>query len=352
MSWCGIHGHDGVVANFRQSIRQNRLASTFLFIGPSGIGKQMFALKMAQALQCEKNSDLEFEPCQVCSPCQQIIAETHPDVQFVGKPDDRSFIPISTFIGDKEHRNREGLCRWIGLKPSYGRRKIAVINDADYLNQEGANSLLKTLEEPPPRSLLILIGTSQQRQLPTIRSRCQIVRFQALDESFVAQHLQTMGVARDEAHGIELAGLSNGSFDRAMLWASDEWTGFRSELWQTLGQGNIDSFQLAKRITAFVDAAGKDAPSRRARLKVVIEMFLTFLRELMLARSGTSGHSDAELRTAVESAAGSWSVGPETIASRIDRCIEADQQVSANANIATLVECWIDDLFAQPVLDR
>ena len=72
---------------------------------------------------------------------------------------------------------REGLCHDISLKPYSGRRKVAVIDDADYLNQEGANALLKTLEEPPPKSLLILIGTSEQRQLPTIRSRCRRLRW-------------------------------------------------------------------------------------------------------------------------------------------------------------------------------
>ena len=75
---------------------------------------------------------------------------------------------------------REGLCHDIALKPFRGGRKIAIIDDADYLNQEGANCLLKTLEEPPEKSVIILIGTSQQRQLPTIRSRCQIVRFAPL----------------------------------------------------------------------------------------------------------------------------------------------------------------------------
>ena len=351
MSWCGIHGHDFIVASFQQSVRQNRLASTFLFVGPSGIGKRMFALKMAQALQCEKSTDLDFEPCQVCSSCQQIVAETHPDVQIVGKPEDRSFIPIRTFIGDKEHRNREGLCRWIGLKPSYGRRKVAIINDADFLNQEGANSLLKTLEEPPPRSLLILIGTSQQRQLPTIRSRCQIVRFQPLEEAFVAQHLVAIGVARDESHGIELARLSRGSFDRAMEWASDELTEFRSELWGQLKNEDVDTFQLAKQITAFVDAAGKDAPARRTRLKLVIEMVVTFFRQLMLTRSGATGLVDEQSQSATMSASSYGSIGPESITCRIDRCLEADMQVTANANLATLVECWIDDLFTQPVLD-
>lgn len=246
MSWCGIHGHDPIVDSFRNSIRRNRLASTFLFVGPAGIGKRMFAMKFAQALQCETNPDEALEPCQTCSPCQQVLALSHPDVEIVGKPDDRSFIPVATFIGDKEHRMREGLCHWIGMKPAYGRRKVAIIDDADYLNQEGANCLLKTLEEPPPRSILILIGTSQQRQLPTIRSRCQVVRFHPPDEQFMSRRLLEMGIARDEQHGCELAQLADGSFDRARIWADDELTEFRDELWSTLAAGNVDSVALAK----------------------------------------------------------------------------------------------------------
>ena len=92
---------------------------------------------------------------------------------------------------------REGLCYDIALKPYSGRRKVAIIDDADYLNKEGANCLLKTLEEPPPKSLLILIGTSEQRQLPTIRSRCQIVRFQPLPEQDVAELLLATGACED-----------------------------------------------------------------------------------------------------------------------------------------------------------
>ena len=97
--------------------------------------------------------------------CLQVDALTNPDLQIVSKPRDRNFIPVERFIGDREHRMSEGLCHDISLKPHYGGRKIAIIDDADFLNQEGANCLLKTLEEPPPKSLLILIGTSEQRAI-------------------------------------------------------------------------------------------------------------------------------------------------------------------------------------------
>ena len=108
---------------------------------------------------------------------------------------------------------REGLCHNISLKPYRGGRKIAIIDDADFLNQEGANCLLKTLEEPPPKSILILIGTSEQKQLPTIRSRCQVIRFRPLAESTVAELLVSQGLIESEVEAERLAGLSGGSLE-------------------------------------------------------------------------------------------------------------------------------------------
>src|SRR5256885_174218 len=186
MSWQSIRGHDRVVEKFRRALAKGRLASTFLFVGPPGIGKRTFALKLAQGLLCERVPEVRLEPCGECSSCHQVASLNHPDVETVVKPADKAFIPVELLIGDLEHRMPAGLCYSIALKPSSGRRKVAIIDDADYLNKEGANCLLKTLEEPPPSSVLILIGTSEQRQLPTIRSRCQIVRFQSLAESDVA----------------------------------------------------------------------------------------------------------------------------------------------------------------------
>ena len=181
-----IVGHEHVFETFRRALQQRRLASTFLFVGPPGIGKWTTALSLAQALLCESTSPDELQACGACPGCQLVAARTHPDLLLIQKPDDKNFIPVESFIGDREHRMREGLCHDIALKPFRGGRKIAIIDDADYLNQEGANCLLKTLEEPPADSLIILIGTSQQRQLPTIRSRCQIIRFGPLTDVQVA----------------------------------------------------------------------------------------------------------------------------------------------------------------------
>ena len=170
MSWQGILGHDAVAEQFRRALARGRLASSFLFVGPSGIGKRTFALKLAQALLCSRRPEAELAPCGECSSCIQLLAGTHPDLLQVARPKDKSFLPLELLIGDKEHRMRQGLCHDIALKPFMGGRRVAILNDADYLNAEGANSLLKTLEEPPPRSVLILIALAPARPSSCRRS--------------------------------------------------------------------------------------------------------------------------------------------------------------------------------------
>jgi len=181
MPWSEILNHRSALERFQKSVANNRLASTYLFVGKNGVGKHLFGLKLAQALLCEGNTE-PLTPCGSCPSCAQVSAQTHPDLILVSKPPEKAFIPLELFIGKPEHRRQTGLCHEIGLKPFRGGRKIAIIDDADFLNVEGANSLLKTLEEPPVNSLLILIGSSEQKQISTIVSRSQTIRFGQLTE--------------------------------------------------------------------------------------------------------------------------------------------------------------------------
>ena len=170
---------------FRRTLAADRLASTYLFVGPAGIGKKRFALALAKspAVPTTIGATIRSNPAAIASRADCSTAGNHPDLDVVGLPKDKSTLPLELFIGDKEHRNQDGLCHRISLRPFLGGRKVAIIDDADHFSQESANCLLKTLEEPPPRSLMILIGTSPSKQLPTIRSRSQVVRFQPLPAS-------------------------------------------------------------------------------------------------------------------------------------------------------------------------
>lgn len=342
--WHGIIGHDKIVEQFRRALQCGRLASSFLFAGLPGIGKRTFTIKLAQALLCENRSEAALDPCEHCPSCIQVLAQTHPDFQLVGKPDDKSFIPLELLIGDKEHRRREGLCHYIAIKPFMGKRKIAVIDDADYLNAEGANALLKTLEEPPPRSLLILIGTSPAKQLPTIRSRCQVIRFQPLDADTVAQLLVAQALVGDPAEARRLAQYSEGSIERAGELADPELWTFRHALYQRLAAQSLDSVPLARMTAQFVEQAGKEASPRRRRLHQVIGFAADFYRRLLRAQNGAAESSDAELDEFVNQALKRHARDAEKTADRLDLCLQSEQQIDRNANQSTLIEAWLDAL--------
>ncbi len=239
---------------------------------------------------------------------------------------------------------REGLCHDIALKPFMGGRKVAIIDDADDLNEEGANALLKTLEEPPPRSILILIGTSPDRQLPTIRSRCQLVRFRRLDAATIAGILQARGLVADARQAQRLAEFSDGSIQRAMELADDDLWTFRRELLAALSRPQLASVALAQATMAFVDAAGKEAPARRARLRQVIGFAADFYRQAMRAQTGMTVAADSELTQAVQRALASTAGDVEQAAACLERTLAALGHIDRNAHQATLVECWLDDL--------
>jgi DNA polymerase III subunit delta' len=346
MSWHGIDGHNDVVEQFRRAIARGRLASSFLFAGPPGVGKRTFALKLAQAMLCQTRPEAVLDPCGTCPSCSQVAAGTHPDVISVAKPDEKAFIPVELLIGDREHRRQQGLCHDLSLKPLLGGRKIAVIDDADYLNAEGANALLKTLEEPPPRSVLILIGTTPAKQLPTIRSRCQLIRFQPLPIAVVANLLLTKGLASSPSEAQRLAQYSEGSLQRATELADPDLWSFRDSLYGALSEPMLNSLSLAKTVATFVDEAGKEAPARRTRFRQVIAFAAEFYRQLLHAQCGVSVSADSELQNHVARAVSRGPIDGQATAARIDRCLDAAAQIDRNANQSTLIECWLDDLAA------
>lgn len=344
MSWNEILQHEPLIEAFRCAAARGRLASTFLFVGPPGVGKRTFAQKLAHALLCEGNRASQLEPCGQCWSCVQMMAGTHPDLDVVEKPEGKSSIPLELLIGDREHRNREGLCHRLSLKPLRGRRKIAIVDDADHLNAEGANCLLKVLEEPPPGSIVILIGTSPQRQLPTIRSRSQIVRFATLSRESVAQLLLTHGLVEQPSEAAQLAELSGGSLQRARELAQPEVRQFRQSLLESLADPHSQGVGLAKTVGEFVDAAGKDAAARRARLRHIVGWAADFFQAAMRSAAGAQADGDPVIQNAVEIAVSSASLDAQRAATCLDSCLDALRHIDANANLSTLIDAWIDQL--------
>ncbi|MGD9649109.1 MAG: ATP-binding protein [Pirellulales bacterium] len=344
MPWLDVEGHDEVAERFRRALERGRMAGTYLFVGPAGIGKRTFALRLAQTLLCRSRPAAEMNPCGVCPACQQVRAQTHPDLLLVGKPPDKSTIPLDLLIGPPDKRMREGLCHSLALASFMGGRKVAIIDDADDLNVEGANSLLKTLEEPPPQTTIVLIGTSLEKQLPTIRSRAQIIPFHPLPTDVLAKLIQQQGLAGDAAAAAHLAEHSEGSLQRAAELADPELWRFRGELLRSLAERPLASIAVARSVTEFVDSAGKEAAAKRARARTVVGFAAGFYRALLRTGAGAAAGEDQELAAAVDQASKFASLDVDRAAAQLERTLEALSQIDRNAHLATVVECWLDDL--------
>jgi len=318
--WQGILGHDSNVEKFHRAARRRRLFGSFLFVGPPGVGKKMFAFALAKTLFCQNRLLDVFEPCGNCPSC--LVFPGHPDLFVVSKPDDKTEIPLELLIGSKENRGREGLCYEISRTPYMGNRKIAIIDDADDFNQEGANSLLKTLEEPPPDSLLILLGTSATKQLPTIRSRCQIIRFSPLSERNLGTILYNTGVAETLEQGLKIAQRSSGGVEQARDWNDESLEAFRKKLEQTLSAVQPDAVQLVISLNELIESAGKEAQAKRKRLRTVFALILDHDRTLV-------GKSDSNIS--------------HRFVRRVERTLEALEQIDRNVNLPLIVEHWVND---------
>ncbi len=217
MSFDAIAGQDRAIGALRRALRSNRLAHAYLFAGLDGVGKRTTALEFAKALVCAEQKD---DACESCAACRKVSHGTHPDLHFVGPEGAGRQIKIEAL---RDRETGEGLLKDLSLTPNEAPHKVALIDEAHTLSRgqaESANCLLKTLEEPPPASVLILI-TSRPDQLPeTVVSRCQTIRFAPLAPELISERLGAAGVAPETARLV--ARSSGGSLGQALSMANDE----------------------------------------------------------------------------------------------------------------------------------
>jgi DNA polymerase-3 subunit delta' len=220
MRFSSIIGHDRPVDILKRALANDALAHAYLFSGEPGIGKRLTAYALAAALNCE--APVAGGGCGACSSCRRIAGGIHPDVRVV-MPESRDELLLATLSSkeiekasdeikiDQIRRAQDS----ISLKPSEGRRKVLIVDGAETMNEASQNAFLKTLEEPPGDSLIILITSMPQSLLPTIRSRCQALVFQQLPRHTLAEVIrEKRGLSEDDAWFA--AALSRGSLGRAL----------------------------------------------------------------------------------------------------------------------------------------
>jgi DNA polymerase III subunit delta' len=333
--WHSVRGHDRVVDDLRRSLSQGRFPHAFLFAGPEGVGKRTFALKLAQSLLCERVPEAALDPCEVCPACLQVKNGAHPDLLQVARPEEKHDLPISLI--------RE-LCLDLGLKPMHGTRRVAIVDDADDLNDEAANAFLKTLEEPPPGSVLILIGTSPEVQLDTIVSRCRVVRFDPLPEPELAALLVVQGVTSDPVEAARLARLGEGSASRARGLAEPELEVFRRGMIDALSDPRgFDPSSLAARLGAFIKEAGKESVDQRNRARLLVGELARFFRGVPWQTAGLlpPGPDPDDRRAAADLAA---RLEPEDVFLLADRCLDSDYHIQRKAYMPLILDALTRDL--------
>jgi DNA polymerase-3 subunit delta' len=172
MIWDNITGQTEAVTKLRNLITSSTLSHAYLFVGPEGVGKKYTALNFACAVNCNQNN------CDNCSICTRILNGVHPDVLLIE--------PEGNFITVGQVRDIQAKA---GLKPFEAEKKVYIIDDVDRMNLIAANAFLKILEEPPENLIFILISSNQDEILPTITSRCQLIRFKSISFAGVIKFL-------------------------------------------------------------------------------------------------------------------------------------------------------------------
>jgi DNA polymerase-3 subunit delta' len=227
MPFRSIAGHRPLLALLARATARRSLPPSLVFAGPEGVGKRLTAIALAQALNCERPipwarpaasapADLREvrgdetnapgqDACGECASCRRIARGVHADVLIV-QPEDSGTIKVDQV--------REAIER-AGYRPFEGRTRVVIVDEADALMDPAQNALLKTLEEPPAASVFVLVTPRPDLLLPTVRSRCQRLRFGRLAPADVAEVLiREHGLAASEAHAAAAA--SDGSIGRAL----------------------------------------------------------------------------------------------------------------------------------------
>jgi len=319
MPFSSIAGQDRITALLRRSLEAGRIAHAYLFEGIDAGCLKETALALVQAVFCGAT-----DGCGECDACRRVQGLNHPDLHLLQS--DGAFIKVDQV--------RE-LQRELSLRPYQARKKACIIEDADRMNPASGNAFLKTLEEPPGDAMLILLTTHGEGILPTIRSRCQILRFPPLSTETVASLLRESGA--DEEQARMAAALAGGSLSRAREIAGAD----RLQMRRTLLERT--SRLSCREIFPLLETAEDYARDRETATDAV-DMLKLFWRDILLFRSGSGEIANLDLQPLVREL--SERMNTEQILEKLERITVAGQALARNVNPRLALEVLFMDLEA------
>ncbi|MBU1894378.1 MAG: DNA polymerase III subunit delta' [Candidatus Omnitrophota bacterium] len=260
----GIKGQDNAVKYLSNCVKSGRIAGSFLFSGPEGIGRALTAKSFIKALMCRKKTE-ENSTCEGCFTCAKIDKGTHPDIVWI-KPEKNKNIKIEEIRKVKEV---------LSLKPYTAGLSVCIVEDAHMMTQSAANALLKILEEPPKTAVLILITSRKELLLQTVVSRCSEVRFSCLSvELAKGIILEKSNLTESEAYF--LACLAQGSPGKALEMMNED-----------IGERKSECLAMLEQIIDEDSSVCLDWPKEgKDYLMEDIEMMIMFFRDVVMGKEG------------------------------------------------------------------
>ncbi len=358
----------------RQAIAHGRLPHAYLFHGPDGVGKRLFARNLAALLLCrqspvgrpESGEPSPIEACGQCEECRLCAAETHPDVHVVHRrlnkfhPD--SLVQKRKAIDLGVDVVRHFLIDATGKTPVRGRAKVFIVLEADRITIGAQNALLKTLEEPPGATYIILIVSSPDALLETTRSRCQLVPFAALPTEFVKAQLRRARPDVEASVAAWYARQSCGSVGAAIGGVDQNLKGLYDALegqWSDLAARrqrptHADWAERAKGMSEFYKTADpeiSDTEAQRQAIKTMIRLSADVLASAARAAAGAASGDGAVGAGAAANRIAAV-IPPPAAADMITRLVRTEAQLDMNANVQLCLDAMFNDLAALAAGER
>lgn len=317
MGFDDVLGNNRVKSVLRLALQRNRIPNSLLFTGPKGVGKNSLAHVLARAVNCEREKD---DACEKCPTCLAIAGRRLPDVWDI--------TPDGQVIKVEQMRSMRQAAY---LRPMVGKKRVFIIDEAEKMNDESSNTVLKTLEEPPLFSLIIMVTSNAHLLLPTIKSRCQILNFSPVAKEEIKRVLVEKGYPEERAGIISLA--VRGNLEEALDLEWDEVQRQRQEAWSIfrsfLGKGEVSVF-LRTYALAQRNLVRKD-------FEKTLEFLASFCRDLILIKEKgePSFLFNPDFKRQIESVKEEWSL--EKAWECLCRVEYAISGLSKNLNMSLLV---------------